>query len=105
MAKCVNISHEIKSCMRSKDKSALLTAKANKVAKFNKITHVQPSIFRRHNFAHTISPLWNQAFRLTKQVRETLLGFICIKLLNRRNRYRGPEARGVANPKGVRGVG
>ncbi len=40
----------------------LLTAKAKSVGKFKRITHVQPSVFRRHNFSRRFSPSWNQAF-------------------------------------------
>jgi hypothetical protein len=40
----------------------LLTANAERVGKINRITHVQPSAFRKQNFSRRISPSWNQAF-------------------------------------------
>jgi hypothetical protein len=51
--------NELGACaVKSKDKldfarknfASPLTAKAKKECKFNRITHVQPSIFRRHDF-------------------------------------------------------
>ena len=46
----------------------LLIAKAEKVGKFNRIAHVQPSVFRRHNFSRRISPSWNQALTCITEI-------------------------------------
>ncbi len=42
-------------------KSILLIVKAGRVGKFNRITLVQPSVFRRQNFSRRILPPWSQA--------------------------------------------
>jgi hypothetical protein len=41
-----------------------LTAKAEKVRKFNTVAHVQPSVFRRQNFSGRISLSWHQALKV-----------------------------------------
>ena len=52
-------------CIRSKDKLGFASShtKAKEVEKINGIAHVQPSVFRRHNFSRRVSPSWDQAFR------------------------------------------
>ena len=54
LAKCemnLCMRNKVTFCFTSEKKSVLLTAKANKVTKCNRITHVQSSVFCRHNFA------------------------------------------------------
>jgi hypothetical protein len=60
-------------CMRSNirlcekkspvSRSQFHSLRKRKVGKFNRISHVQPSVFRRHNFSRRILPSWNSGLK------------------------------------------